>query len=94
MKEYQDQAWTVEVQRHAPPDAPPEPVPLRVGGARYLWHGSRNYVSLDPASFTDAGTADTHTASIDWGDGTALDVGVVTESPSGPAGCQVPKYIE
>jgi Ca2+-binding RTX toxin-like protein len=29
--------------------------------------------------FTDAGTADTHTASIDWGDGTS-STGVVTES--------------
>ncbi len=27
-------------------------------------------VNLDPASFTDPGTADTHTSTIDWGDGT------------------------
>ena len=29
-------------------------------------------VSLAPATFTDAGTRDTHTATIDWGDGTAV----------------------
>jgi len=43
-------------------------------------------VSLDPATFNDLGTLDTHTATIDWGDGTAPDVGVVTETPSGPPG--------
>jgi uncharacterized repeat protein (TIGR01451 family) len=47
-------------------------------------------VSLDPATFTDAGTLDTHTATIDWGDGTAADVGVVVESPSGPPGSTTP----
>lgn len=36
-------------------------------------------VSLDPATFTDPGILDTHTATIDWGDGT-VDVGVVTEA--------------
>jgi PKD repeat protein len=36
-------------------------------------------VTLDPATFTDAGTADTHTAVIDWGDGT-VEIGVVTEA--------------
>lgn len=36
-------------------------------------------VNLDPASFTDPGTADTHTAQIDWGDGT-VDDGTVAES--------------
>jgi PKD repeat protein len=35
-------------------------------------------VSLDPATFTDTGTADTHTAVIDWGDGT-VEAGVVAE---------------
>ena len=47
-------------------------------------------VSLDPATFTDAGTADTHTATIDWGDGTAADVGVVVETPFGPPGSTTP----
>jgi hypothetical protein len=32
------------------------------------------------ASFTDAGTNDTHTCSIDWGDGTPATAGTVTES--------------
>ncbi len=47
-------------------------------------------ISLDPASFSDAGTADTHTATIDWGDGSALAVGSVSESPSGPPGSTTP----
>ncbi|MHA2494029.1 MAG: PKD domain-containing protein, partial [Candidatus Hodarchaeales archaeon] len=37
-------------------------------------------VTLDPATFTDAGTADTHTAVIDWGDGTPVEIGVVAET--------------
>lgn len=36
-------------------------------------------VSLAPATFTDAGTLDTHTATIDWGDGT-VEPGAVVES--------------
>lgn len=43
-------------------------------------------VSLDPATFNDLGTFDTHTVTIDWGDGTAIDIGVVTEAPFGPPG--------
>ncbi|MFC1604920.1 PKD domain-containing protein [Planctomycetota bacterium] len=43
-------------------------------------------VELDPVTFNDKGTSDTHTAIIDWGDGTALDIGLVTESPFGPPG--------
>ena len=35
-------------------------------------------VSLDPASYSDTGTQDTHTASIEWGDGTAPDEGAVS----------------
>ncbi|MFQ5979663.1 MAG: PKD domain-containing protein [Candidatus Heimdallarchaeota archaeon] len=35
-------------------------------------------VSLDPATFTDDGTGDTHTATIDWGDGT-IEAGLVAE---------------
>ncbi len=34
-------------------------------------------VNLDPATFTDVDTNDTHTATIDWGDGSLLDTGVV-----------------
>ena len=43
-------------------------------------------VSLAPASFNDLGTLDTHIATIDWGNGTAVDTGLVTESPFGPPG--------
>jgi len=37
-------------------------------------------VSLTPATFTDAGTPDTHTAAIDWGDGTPAEPGTVNEA--------------
>jgi len=37
-------------------------------------------VNLAPATFTDPGTQDTHTATIDWGDGSASDAGVVSET--------------
>ncbi len=36
-------------------------------------------VNLAPATFNDKGTADTHTATVDWGDGT-VEAGIVTES--------------
>ena len=36
------------------------------------------------ASFTDAGTLDTHTAIIDWGDGTPLDSNTTIIDPSDP----------
>lgn len=36
-------------------------------------------VNLIGASFTDPGIADTHTATIDWGDGSPVDVGAVTQ---------------
>ena len=42
-------------------------------------------ISLDPASFNDKGTQDTHTAIINWGDGT-VGSGIVTETPTGPPG--------
>ena len=42
-------------------------------------------VSLAPATFNDKGTADTHTATIDWGDG-IVEAGMVTETPFGPPG--------
>jgi PKD repeat protein len=37
-------------------------------------------------SFTDPGTADTHTATVDWGDGSPLEAAAVAESPFGPPG--------
>jgi PKD repeat protein len=43
-------------------------------------------VNLDPSSFNDKGTLDTHTATINWGDGTSTEAGTVTESPFGPPG--------
>lgn len=36
-------------------------------------------VSLAPATFTDPGTLDTHTATIDWGDGSPVEAGAVSE---------------
>jgi hypothetical protein len=43
-------------------------------------------VSLASASFRDAGTLDTHVATVEWGDGTTGGSLVVTESPFGPPG--------
>ena len=43
-------------------------------------------VSLEPSTFNDLGTLDTHTATIDWGDGTSVEAGAVAESPFGPPG--------
>jgi PKD repeat protein len=42
-------------------------------------------VTLNPATFNDKGTLDTHSAVIDWGDG-ASEARTVSESPSGPPG--------
>jgi hypothetical protein len=42
--------------------------------------------SLSAIVFHDPGTLDTHTATIDWGDGTGLEMGLVTEAPFGPPG--------
>ncbi|MFN0040815.1 MAG: LamG-like jellyroll fold domain-containing protein, partial [Burkholderiales bacterium] len=38
------------------------------------------------ALFNDPGTLDTHTAMIDWGDGTPVGIGLVGEQPFGPPG--------
>jgi autotransporter-associated beta strand protein len=43
-------------------------------------------VHLGLATFVDAGTLDSHTATVDWGDGSAIEDGTVTESPFGPPG--------
>ena len=43
-------------------------------------------VSLAPATFNDLGTLDTHTVTIDWGDGSPVETALVTESPFGPRG--------
>ncbi|UCG51421.1 MAG: T9SS type A sorting domain-containing protein [Candidatus Latescibacterota bacterium] len=42
--------------------------------------------NLGPVMFNDKGTTDTHTATINWGDGTPLEAGMVAESPYGPPG--------
>ena len=48
--------------------------------------GGRQVATIDlHAAFNDLGTADTHSALINWGDG-ASDAGVVSESPFGPPG--------
>ena len=38
------------------------------------------------ATFNDLGTLDSHVARVDWGDGTPVDDGIVSESPFGPPG--------
>ena len=43
-------------------------------------------ISLAPSTFNDLGTADTHTATVNWGDGSAVDAGLVSEAPFGPPG--------
>ncbi|MFZ0545939.1 MAG: PKD domain-containing protein, partial [Candidatus Promineifilaceae bacterium] len=45
-------------------------------------------VSLDPATFTDPGSADTHTATIDWGDGT-VEAGTVNQANNTVSGSHV-----
>ena len=52
------------------------PPVVAAGPDRFVTIGDA--VSLAPATFTDAGTNDTHTATIDWGDGT-VEPGVVTQ---------------
>ena len=37
-------------------------------------------VNLDPATFSDIGTGDTHTATIDWGDGSPAEAGTVDQN--------------
>jgi len=39
---------------------------------------------LAPVDFNDGGTLDTHTATINWGDGSPVEDAVVTETPFGP----------
>jgi hypothetical protein len=43
-------------------------------------------VNLAPATFTDKGSLDIHTAPINWGDGAPVEAGTVTETPYGPPG--------
>jgi PKD repeat protein len=57
---------------------------VQAGPDRAIAEGAS--VALAPATFTDAGTLDSHTATIDWGDGSTPVNGTVSESPSGPPG--------
>jgi PKD repeat protein len=50
---------------------------LEVGSYQVIYVGDT--VRLDPATFYDLGIADTHTATIDWGDGT-IDTGLVDQA--------------
>ena len=43
-------------------------------------------IKLALSTFHDQGTLDTHTATIDWGDGSLKETGVITETPHGPPG--------
>src|SRR3989442_3926852 len=43
-------------------------------------------VSLAPATFNDKGTLDTHTATINWGDGTATEADRKTTRPNSSHG--------
>ncbi len=45
-------------------------------------------ISLDPATFSDPGTADTHTATINWGDGT-VEAGTVNQGAGTVSGSHV-----
>ncbi|WP_200343556.1 PKD domain-containing protein [Halochromatium glycolicum] len=56
--------------------------PVVDAGADQATTGSTS-ISLAPATFTDAGTADTHTAEIDWGDGTVADGSISQGAGSG-----------
>ena len=89
-----DSAWTLTLTaddgtnpRRSPTTAPAHPIAnANPGvGAEHQAAAVRETVSLDPATFSDAGANDTHTAQIDWGDGTAImagDVGTGTVSGS------------
>jgi 6-phosphogluconolactonase (cycloisomerase 2 family)/Ca2+-binding RTX toxin-like protein len=67
---------TVTVQNMAPT--------VEAGPQQTVDEGST--LSLAPAVFNDPGTADTHTATVDWGDGTPPETGTAVETPFGPPG--------
>jgi hypothetical protein len=54
---------------------------VHAGQDQVIYEG--DVVKLDPATFVD-NSALAHTASIDWGDGTPVTPGLVSESPFGP----------
>ena len=50
---------------------------VEAGADQPVYYGE--VVSLDPATFSDTGTQDTHTATIDWGDD-SVEAGTVSET--------------
>lgn len=59
--------------------------PPTVDGGEDLVGNEGSVISLTAAMFVDPGSLDTHTATVDWGDGTS-SAGSVVESPTGPPG--------
>ena len=57
--------------------------PTVTGADRTTDEGTRLTLTLP---FADPGTLDTHTATIDWGDGTPIEAATITETPFGPPG--------
>ncbi len=57
---------------------------VAAGADRSATEGSA--VSLASVGFSDKGTADTHSATVSWGDGTGVGPAGVSESPFGPPG--------
>lgn len=51
-------------------------------------------LALDGVTFTDPGTADTHTATVDWGDGTPVQPATVVPGPGGGAVTGLHTYAE
>jgi hypothetical protein len=57
---------------------------LDAGADQNVFEGE--LVSLDPATFVDRGTLDTHTATVDWGDDSSPATATVNSTPYGPPG--------
>ncbi|MHC5112213.1 MAG: PKD domain-containing protein, partial [Planctomycetota bacterium] len=74
-------AWVAEVENDRVQKFPP---PVSAGSDTTIGEGQR--LALQPATFHDRGTADTHTATVNWGDGSPVEPAIVTESPYGPPG--------
>ena len=68
-------SFAVTAANLAPTASVPTPAPLNEGGGLVI-----------KASFNDPGTLDTHTATVDWGDGSGVQPLAVTETPFGPPG--------
>ena len=55
------------------------PPTVEAGQDQVIYEG--DVLTLEPATFSDPGTLDTHTAEIDWGDGSPKEPGTVAQSP-------------